>query len=553
MVIECPSCQARFRVDAAKIPPGGRSVRCGKCANMFHAEPAPPASPQTLQTIGCARVGPRSEAVPIAAAVAIQAAGPRASTAAPRPAAPHATSEPEIRLARPPAAPSAEPSTPAAPPAGEPTWWLTREGGEEATVDRAAMRELIRQGEVLPSTPLRTSAGGDAVPAGEVPELQRYFRLRPGGGVRERVAGGCVVHPATRAEHQCPTCLSIFCGVCVGEKQFGTRKIAWCRRCDDRCIPYEGSQSVVPFWRRIPELVRYPLAGWGPFMILCCAFLSFFGAFLPGPGKALYFIVLAYQLHILKESSEGKPTLPDWPEMTDLGQITARGMKAVLVTAIAWLPVIGFNYFAFPHGVQGLADELGAASPAAYVAQPGAEQEENEPQSAGAAEPENGAVPIDQFVDANGQFDFEKYQAAQEQTADSQGAAGPIRVDGLSRLTRIGAGFLLGNAVLILMVALYYPMCLMIAAIFNTIAPALNPTVIARCITRIKADYAMALVFCGLLMAAGVAGKMVLSIIPIGGAILSALLGSYLMFIQMHILGWTAHQGRDRLNWDIKI
>lgn len=551
MVIECPSCHACFRVDAAKIPPSGRSVRCGKCATTFHAAAPPPAEARTLETIGCARVASRVEAVPIAAAVAVQAASAEARVATSPSLPPSVPHEPEIRLSRSPGVTPGDAAGPEPGPVGEPTWWLTREGGEEATVDKAAIRELIRQGEVRPSTPLRTAAGADPVPAGEVPELQRYFRLRTGGSVREAIVGGCVVHPTTRAEHHCPHCLSIFCGMCVGEKQFGSRRIAWCRRCDDRCIPYEGTQAVVPFWRRIPELVRYPLAGWGPLMIACCAFLSFFGAFLPGPGKALYFIVLAYQLHILKESSEGKAILPDWPEMTDLGEITARGMKALLVTAIAWLPVIAFNYFTFSQGTTALAGVMDAAQPAAFVAE--AKEENAEPASGVAAGSEDGAVPIEQFVDASGQFDFEKYQAAQEKAADDRGAAGPIRVDGLSRLAKIGVGFLLGNAALILIVGMYYPMCLMIAAIFNTVAPALNPAMIARCIARIKADYAMALVFCGLLMAAGVAGKMVLSIIPIGGAILSALLSSYLMFIQMHILGWTAHQGRDRLNWDIKI
>jgi hypothetical protein len=200
--------------------------------------------------------------------------------------------------------------------------------------------------------------------------------------------------------------------------------------------------------------------------------------------------------------------------------------------------------------VEALSQEIESEAPAAFVAQPSAE--EDEPASA-TAEPDDGAVPIEQFVDENGHFDLEKYQAAQERTAPGDDEPAPIDADGASRLAGIGVGFLLGNAVLILIVGLYYPMCLMIAAIFNTVAPALNPAVIARCITRIKPDYAMALVFCGLLMGAGVAAKVALSIIPIGGAILSALLGSYLLFIQMHILGWTAHQGRDRLNWDIKI
>jgi predicted Zn finger-like uncharacterized protein len=233
MVIECPSCHACFRVDPAKIPPGGRSVRCGKCANTFHAA-APPAAPQTLETIGCARAIPRDVAVPIAAAVGIQAAGAEPRAEVPANPVPSAPSEPEIRLSRPPQVASADAAVPPTAPAGDPTWWLTREGGEEATVDRAAMRELIRQGGA-PIDPAACGCWSGSHAAGEVPELQRYFRLRPRKRQRRSPAAASCTPP--RRPTPVPGCLSIFCGVCVGMKQFGTRKIAWCRRCDDRCIP----------------------------------------------------------------------------------------------------------------------------------------------------------------------------------------------------------------------------------------------------------------------------------------------------------------------------
>lgn len=39
MILSCPSCGARFRIDAAKLSPGGRSVRCSKCHHTWHAAP----------------------------------------------------------------------------------------------------------------------------------------------------------------------------------------------------------------------------------------------------------------------------------------------------------------------------------------------------------------------------------------------------------------------------------------------------------------------------------------------------------------------------------
>lgn len=48
MILTCPACQTRYHVDAAKFPPLGRSVRCARCSNVWHADaeeeaPAPDA------------------------------------------------------------------------------------------------------------------------------------------------------------------------------------------------------------------------------------------------------------------------------------------------------------------------------------------------------------------------------------------------------------------------------------------------------------------------------------------------------------------------------
>lgn len=41
MIITCRHCSTRFVVDPRVLRPGGRRVKCGKCANQWH-EPAPP-------------------------------------------------------------------------------------------------------------------------------------------------------------------------------------------------------------------------------------------------------------------------------------------------------------------------------------------------------------------------------------------------------------------------------------------------------------------------------------------------------------------------------
>jgi predicted Zn finger-like uncharacterized protein len=46
MDVRCDKCQARYRIDDARIGPQGLAMRCGKCGNTFRAtrEPAPPAA-----------------------------------------------------------------------------------------------------------------------------------------------------------------------------------------------------------------------------------------------------------------------------------------------------------------------------------------------------------------------------------------------------------------------------------------------------------------------------------------------------------------------------
>jgi predicted Zn finger-like uncharacterized protein len=42
MILACPACQTRYQVDAAKFPLQGRSVRCARCGEVWHAMPSAP-------------------------------------------------------------------------------------------------------------------------------------------------------------------------------------------------------------------------------------------------------------------------------------------------------------------------------------------------------------------------------------------------------------------------------------------------------------------------------------------------------------------------------
>ena len=37
MIVACPACSKKFRVDPAQIGAGGRQVKCGSCGNVWYA------------------------------------------------------------------------------------------------------------------------------------------------------------------------------------------------------------------------------------------------------------------------------------------------------------------------------------------------------------------------------------------------------------------------------------------------------------------------------------------------------------------------------------
>ncbi len=52
MLIVCPSCASQYELDAAKLGPGGRKVRCANCKTSWHVEPeaAFPEAPNAAET-----------------------------------------------------------------------------------------------------------------------------------------------------------------------------------------------------------------------------------------------------------------------------------------------------------------------------------------------------------------------------------------------------------------------------------------------------------------------------------------------------------------------
>ena len=50
MIVTCPACATRFLVDPAALGPGGRTVRCARCAETWFQAPPPDPAPARLYT-----------------------------------------------------------------------------------------------------------------------------------------------------------------------------------------------------------------------------------------------------------------------------------------------------------------------------------------------------------------------------------------------------------------------------------------------------------------------------------------------------------------------
>jgi len=60
MIISCPECRGRFRIDPSALGTGGRTVRCGKCAHSWLQEPPGPEA----EAVGGEGADPAPDAMP---------------------------------------------------------------------------------------------------------------------------------------------------------------------------------------------------------------------------------------------------------------------------------------------------------------------------------------------------------------------------------------------------------------------------------------------------------------------------------------------------------
>jgi predicted Zn finger-like uncharacterized protein len=109
MEVRCDKCQARYRVDDARVGPQGLTMRCGKCQNTFKVtrDPAQAGAPEAAKAASAPKPAAATPSRPAPAAKPAEAGG----------AATMMFSAPVVSAPPAPAKPAAKPATPAVPPA----------------------------------------------------------------------------------------------------------------------------------------------------------------------------------------------------------------------------------------------------------------------------------------------------------------------------------------------------------------------------------------------------------------------------------------------------
>lgn len=113
-------------------------------------------------------------------------------------------------------------------PAGEKRFRVDKRGWEDDYLDRRAVRNLIRTGEILDSDHVFTPEGEWKV-AGELPELKSLFDLKRQS--KRTPPRCCRSHTDRLAHFFCRSGERPLCEECAAEKEFGGNKVRVCVHC----------------------------------------------------------------------------------------------------------------------------------------------------------------------------------------------------------------------------------------------------------------------------------------------------------------------------------
>lgn len=337
----------------------------------------------------------------------------------------------------------------------------------------------------------------------------------------------------------------------VGERMFWIESRASVLRAisDGRASPASGERNpdsllwraarpnaVGSTWRELPGVLRYPLVGWGPVVLVAYAMVSWMTPFSGlGVGLALGFALLAYAVLAVRASSEGAASPPVRAHGAELGRLATRTLRATVLVMAASVPVTTFLHFASrPPGGQitDAGSATGVSGQRSASAHPGRGEEApaRETRDEGA---EGG--PGDARWGATAGW------VLRETKRRLGGGAG----DGQRPIDKVAHRsplVLFGTFALLAFTTLYLPMAFLLLCRSGRLLSALNPLGVFRTIGSIPTEYALTLLICLLLALGGTLLARPLGSMPILGGAAAAIVAAYVVLIQLHVLGRLAHR-----------
>jgi hypothetical protein len=293
---QCGHCGKLLRVPRERVPPGGLSGSCPACGQTISVRGEVTTEPEVAHEAGSSpSTGPAS------------ASGPET-------------------------------------PADAVLFLKTPAGEIEKITERHLQRELGTQ-RILPWD-LISENGRDFTPIVEHPRFDGWF-----ADLDVQIQHHCWRHAKRLAELVCHQCGRGYCGACKPAPASTLASLRTCPACDDVLKPADLRWNEKPFWKRLNEVVVYPLrdgawittAGIGFFLWLGSQGGNAFRIYLFAIALLVYLVGLSYLVHVVWRSAKGEKKMSSGPESIDPMDLAATGLVAFCVMLIVFSPIILLN------------------------------------------------------------------------------------------------------------------------------------------------------------------------------------------------------------------
>lgn len=395
--------------------------------------------------------------------------------------------------------------------------------------------------EAQPARPVPVAPAAEPVP---IPTAARPRRPgRPVVGWRR-----CANHRATPSEGVCTQCGKGFCGECV--KRQGTAAI--CPNCDALCVSAAEQEQqeerarmrARPLTAELGTVFAYPLTDKLAYVILAV----FVGVFALAASMAMFGsgfgffvsrgLLYAYAFSAINRVSAGnlKGFMPDLSDWTDLVPPVRAGLAAMIISAG---PLIALS---FAYTWQQVASHvMGPRSASFLPAQPTPSPSPTLPPQL-AAMLQQDSTPASEPGEGEGEPGDTAAAKAERERMEQ----------GMAKLARpaVPAWAVIAFLLAFAWQLAYAPIALVAAAISRGFLATLNPLVGLDAIRRMGGVYWTAMaVYTGIVLVAGLLG-LVLSLIPIGGRLLTAFVDSYAYLAIGCLLGFAVFKKAPELDLD---